>query len=223
MEIIILAGGFGTRLQNVVSDVPKPMAEINGRPFLAYLLEYLSQYNISDVVLSVGYKQEIIEAYFSTNFNGINIKYSYEEKPLGTGGALKKALTLIKNNRCLVLNGDSFFNIDLDKFYSSTIESKIAIAVKMMFNFDRYGTVKMKNGKIISFLEKISTVAGYINSGVYMISKEIFNHTDDTIFSFEVFLQNQKDIASYIEDGYFIDIGIPEDYEKAKKDFKELF
>lgn len=223
MEIIILAGGFGTRLQNVVNNVPKPMANINGKPFLAYLLEYVCQYDVSNIILSVGYKQDIVKAYFQDSINGINIQYCSEEVPLGTGGALKKSLNLIKSNRCLVLNGDSLFKIDLDKFYSFTTQAKIAIAVKMMFNFDRYGSVEIEKDRIISFAEKTFTEAGYVNTGIYMVSKDIFDGVDDTIFSFEAFLQNQENILGYIQDDYFIDIGIPKDYEQAKKDFKELF
>lgn len=223
MEIIILAGGFGTRLQNIVKDIPKPMADINGKPFLTYLLKYISRYDVSDIVLSVGYKQDIIKNYYKDTFSGINIKYSSEDEPLGTGGALKKALKLIDDDKCLVLNGDSFFNIDLDSFYLSTINHKLAVAVTMMNNFDRYGTVEVLNGKVISFIEKKFTVSGYINCGVYMTEKKIFDNVRDKVFSFETFLQKQTDITAYIKNSYFIDIGIPDDYKRAKKDFKELF
>ena len=223
MEVIILAGGFGTRLQSVVPDVPKPMALINGKPFLEYLLEYLSRYKATKIILSVGYKANIIKEYFKIRYKDIPIVYSEEDQPLGTGGAIKKALQFTANNRCLVLNGDSFFSIDLDKFYEKTAKDKIAIGIKKMINFDRYGSVEVENDKITAFTEKRFTDEGYINSGIYAVSKQIFDDIEDDTFSFELFLQNQEDIAAYIADGYFIDIGIPLDYEKAKEDFKELF
>lgn len=223
MEVIILAGGFGTRLQSIVKDVPKPMAQINEKPLLEYLMEYLSRYKVTKVVFSVGYKKEVIKEYFKDSYKNIAIQYSSEETPLGTGGAIKKALESIDDDKCVVLNGDSFFDIDIDMFCSLTSDNTITIAIKPMKNFDRYGTVEVKDGKITSFIEKQFTQSGYINSGVYSISKDIFDDIEDDTFSFELFLQNQKDIAAYIGDGYFIDIGIPLDYEKAKEDFKELF
>lgn len=223
MEIIILAGGFGTRLQSVVHNVPKPMAPINEKPFLEYLLEYLSRYTVTKIIFSVGFKEEVVKKYFHNSYKNIEINYSSEENPLGTGGAIKKALEYIDSDRCLVLNGDSFFDIDIDKFCSFSANDAIAIAIKPMINFDRYGAVEVKDGKITSFIEKTFTRSGYINSGVYSISKNIFKYIEDDIFSFEHFLQNQKNIVAYIEDGYFIDIGIPLDYDKAKIDFRELF
>lgn len=223
MEVIILAGGFGTRLQSVVPDVPKPMALINEKPFLEYLLEYLSCYKVTKIILSVGYKGNIIKKYFKTRYKNIPIVYSSEDQPLGTGGAIKRALQFTDNNRCLVLNGDSFFSMDLDEFYKKTAKDKIAIGIKKMINFDRYGLVEVENDRIMAFVEKRFTHEGYINSGIYSISKQIFDDIEDDTFSFELFLQNQQDIAAHIGDGYFIDIGIPSDYEKAKEDFKELF
>lgn len=232
MEVIILAGGFGTRLQSVVKDVPKPMADINGKPFLEYLLNYLSKYNITDVVLSVGYKQDTIKNYFKTKYHNINLKYSSEEEPLGTGGAIKKATEMLnkKDNKVLVVNGDTFFKADLSQLIKAdkTLNSDITLCLKEMVNFDRYGSVKVDNGVITKFEEKKFYKKAYINCGVYVMSKNIFKKIETLDkFSFEEFLEtNLSNIkaCSYISnDSYFLDIGIPDDYEKAKIDFKEIF
>lgn len=229
MEAIILAGGFGTRLQSVVKDVPKPMADINGKPFLEYLLRYLSSYNINSVILSVGYKQNIIKNYFNDKFNNITIKYSCEEEPLGTGGAIKQALKYINpqtKDGVLIINGDTFFQLDLFKLQLADKNFDILLSVKKMKDFDRYGTVKIEDTKIIGFTEKKFQKEGYINCGVYIIKKDIFNSVSLNNFSFETFLQNNVDlnITPFISNAsYFIDIGIPEDYKQSQIDFKEIF
>lgn len=232
MEVIILAGGFGTRLQSVVKDVPKPMADINGKPFLEYLLNYLSQYNITNVVLSVGYKQDTIKNYFKDKYNNINLEYSCEEEPLGTGGAIKQAIGMLnkKDDKALVINGDTFFQADLSKLIEvdTPLNSDITLCLKEMINFDRYGSVKVDSDVITKFEEKKFYKKAYINCGVYVISKNIFTKTETlNKFSLEEFLEtNLSNIkaCSYISnDSYFIDIGIPDDYAKAKIDFKEIF
>lgn len=223
MEIIILAGGFGTRLRDVVNDVPKSMASINGQLFLEYLLDYISQFNINNIILSVGYKQEIIKSYFGNKYKNITINYSCEDNPLGTGGAIKQALKYVSNSKVIVLNGDTLFNIDLDLFYNLDNNSHITLAVKKMENFNRYGSLDIKDNKVISFNEKEYTKSGFINAGIYLIYTNIFNNISAEKFSFEEFLQKQNNISSYISDSYFIDIGVPLDYEQAKIDFRELF
>jgi D-glycero-alpha-D-manno-heptose 1-phosphate guanylyltransferase len=231
MEVIILAGGFGTRLQSVVKDVPKPMAEINGKPFLEYLLEYLSQYSITKIILSVGYKQDVIKEYFQNSYKHISLGYSCEDEPLGTGGAIKQALKLIapETKNVLVLNGDTFFQIDLQKLkkINDTLSADITISLKEMIDFDRYGAIKIESNLVKKFEEKKFYKKAYINAGVYMIKKNIFDTLSETKFSFEEFLEKNLallKVCPYISNkSYFIDIGIPEDYEKAKDDFKNIF
>lgn len=223
MEAIILAGGLGTRLRSMVSDVPKTMAPINDKPFLAYILEYLAHFGYDKIVLSVGYKKEVIQDYFQNNYRGMQIRYSCEEIPLGTGGAIKKALSLTHSSRVLVLNGDSFMQVNLQTFAQGVYQEPIVLCVKPMQNFDRFGSVIVKEGKVVSFEEKKMTQEGYINTGIYLIQRTIFDKNFETTFSFETFLHHQEAIGAFIADGYFIDIGIPEDYVKAQKDFKELF
>jgi len=227
MEVIILAGGFGTRLQSVVKDVPKPMADINGKPFLFYLLSYVKQFDVHSIVLSVGYKQESIKSYFQNSFQGISLSYSSEDEPLGTGGALKKALEQTDEEYVLILNGDTFFNINLDRLFQAKTKD-VTIAVQEMKESDRYGTLDIDAiGNIRAFREKQWMQQGYINGGIYKIHRYLFSKIKSTSFSFETFLTEHihaLNVDSYYEpDAYFIDIGIPKEYAKAQKDFKELF
>lgn len=230
MEAIILAGGAGTRLQSVVRDVPKPMADINGRPFLCYLLDYLSTQDINKVLLSVGYRYKIIQDYFGLQYKTLDIRYVIEDKPLGTGGAIRKALELISGDDAVVLNGDTFFNLDLRKMinFHYTEGSMLTIAVKPMYDFDRYGTVIIKDSRVFGFEKKTFKHFGYINGGVYAMNKAIskfFDYGKDA-FSFEIDVLHKKinDIHSsaFISDGYFIDIGIPDDYKKAQKELNHI-
>ncbi len=231
MEVIILAGGIGKRLQGIVKDVPKPMADIKGKPFLSYLMDYLSGKGVNKVLLSVGYKYEVIKSYFGLKYENLDIEYIIENEPLGTGGALRESLNKARGDDVMVLNGDTFFNIDLKKMvdFHFTHDSIITIAVKSMYNFDRYGTVRLEKDRIVGFEEKSFKDFGYINGGVYVVNKTIssFFKQKKTPFSFEVdFLyENIKNIPSFafICDNYFIDIGVPEDYERAQKELKNIF
>lgn len=214
MQAIVLAGGLGTRLKSVVQDLPKPMAPINGKPFLAFVLECLKKQGITEVILSVSYKYELIQEYFKDEFEGMKIRYNIEKELLGTGGAIKDALKLIQN-QAYVLNGDTIFDIDLKKLVLN--DSKICIALKQMQNFDRYGTVNVDDqGIVTSFEEKVFKKQALINGGVYLLKKDLFDEFNlEKKFSFEEFLQaNYKilKIQTQIFDGYFIDIGIPQDY-----------
>ncbi|MCH3717595.1 nucleotidyltransferase family protein [Campylobacter lari] len=215
MQAIVLAGGLGTRLKSVVQDLPKPMAPINGKPFLTFVLEYLKKQGITEVVLSVSYKYELIQEYFKEEFEGMRIRYNVEKELLGTGGAIKDALKLIQN-QAYILNGDTIFDIDLKKLALNN--GKICIALKQMQNFDRYGTVNVDDqGIVTSFEEKVFKKQGLINGGIYLLKKDIFDEFDlEKKFFFEEFLQlncNALKIQTQIFDDYFIDIGIPQDYK----------
>ncbi|HOU47295.1 MAG TPA: nucleotidyltransferase family protein [Chitinophagales bacterium] len=221
--VIILAGGFGTRLSTVVKDVPKPMAPINGKPFLHFIFKELQQQQIQKVVLSVGYLKEIIQAYFKEEYLGITIEYAIEEVPLGTGGGIKNALKKIETD-AYILNGDTFFDIPLSALKNTSAD--ITIALKPMFQFDRYGTVEVDTTqRIISFNEKKYCEHGLINGGVYYFKKSLLEKikTEDK-FSFEKAILEKHlldlQIHGKIFDNYFIDIGIPEDYKKAQEDFR---
>lgn len=224
MEAIVLAGGFGTRLKSVVTNTPKPMARVNKKPFLEYILKYLEKNGVTRIILAVGYKWEIIKEYFGDSFNNIELIYSIENEPLGTGGAIKKALSFVKNDYVFIINGDTLFDIDLSELTLKD-NSKMIIALKKMLNFDRYGCIEVdKNKYVVSFIEKKYNEIGYINGGIYLITKDIFeNISIVNKFSFEEFMGDKfKDlkISTKIFEDYFIDIGIPDDYEKAQREIK---
>jgi len=236
-EAIILAGGFGTRLQSVVSDLPKPMASVNNQPFLNYQLNYLKKYGVTKVILSVGYLHEKITSYYQSEYNGLQIAYSIESEPLGTGGGIRKALELCNSNSVLVINGDSFFDIDLHSFsnHHLTFNADCTLALREVENASRYGTIELspaegnRGRKIISFKEKSNTEGkGIINGGVYLLNKSTYlqKTPDNKNFSIEKNFFETKlaelNIFGCIYNNYFIDIGIPEDYNKAQHDFKEL-
>lgn len=224
MEAIVLAGGLGTRLRSVVSDLPKPMAPVCNKPFLEYILNYLNKNGITRIVLSVGYKWETIKSYFGDNFKNIELVYSVENKPLGTGGAIQKAINLCREKNIFIINGDTFFDVNLQDLELND-NSKVVLSLKSMKNFDRYGCVETdEKGFVTTFTEKGFRESGNINGGIYFMSKNIFNEFDlKEKFSFEEFMQNnfkQLNISTKVFDNYFIDIGIPQDYQKAQIDLR---
>lgn len=227
MEAIILAGGFGTRIQSVVSDVPKPMAPVAGKPFLAYILQSLVKQDIRKIILAVGYKKESIINHFGNRFESAELLYSLEEEPLGTGGGIRKALELAEENEVLVINGDTYFDLSLKDLMNLHQQNSfdLTMSLKPMENFDRYGTVLIDHNKVTGMVEKQPTLEGLINGGIYVIGKKLLNkYPVNTKFSFETDVLekefNNINIGAFISDSYFIDIGIPEDYARAQKDFK---
>ncbi len=221
--VIILAGGFGTRLSTVVKDVPKPMAPVNGKPFLHYIFRELQQQKIQHAILSIGHLKEVIQDYFQDEYLGIKVSYAVENEPLGTGGGIQHAFSYVQDD-AYVLNGDTYFDIDLQKL--KDISADISIALKPMFQFERYGTVETdSNGRVSSFNEKKYCEHGLINGGVYYFRKSLFEKIDtDKKFSFEKDILEKHlhdlNIRGKIFDNYFIDIGIPEDYNKVQQDFR---
>lgn len=224
-EAVILAGGLGTRLRRLISDIPKPMADINGRPFLEFLMNYLVSTGIKRFVLSVGYKYECVIKHFGDHYKSASIRYSIENHPLGTGGGLKQALNIISEDTVLVLNGDSFFAFDycnLARLHFQTA-SDITLSLKAIKNCDRYGTVKLKNQVVVGYGEKNHNHIGLINTGVYLINTNIFSALElPDVFSLEKDILESKfntiKISGLVSDGYFIDIGIPEDFIRAQKE-----
>lgn len=230
-EVIILAGGLGTRIRGSIGEIPKPMADINGNPFLEYLLNYLLRQGIEKVILSVGYKYEIIQSYFLNSYKEIKIIYSVEEEPLGTGGAIKKSLNYSESEDVFILNGDTLFLLNLKNFYifHKQKESVLSIALKPISEGNRYGSVEIdKESKIRSFKEKVNKKNEVlINGGVYLLNRDFFNSLKlPEKFSFEKdFLEKyftDYPFYGFVTDSYFIDIGIPEDYKRAKYEFKNF-
>lgn len=229
-EAIILAGGFGTRLQSVVNDVPKPMAPINNEHFLNYVFDYLKYYQIEHVVLSTGYLSEKIVEYYKTEYKGIKVSYAKEETPLGTGGGIRLAMTKCSTKDILVLNGDSFFDVDINIHYQNHVskQADCTLALRKVENAARYGTIVLGSENVIETFKEKDNIeqGGLINGGVYILNREIYvNKTDEFApFSIEKDFYEKKikelQIFGFEYDGYFIDIGIPEDYKKAQDDFK---
>ena len=224
MEAVILAGGLGTRLRSVVSEVPKCMAPVDGKPFLQYMLEWLSRYDVSHVVLSVGYLREVIFSFMDSRAWPFEISYAVEEEPLGTGGGIRLALTKCREDRVIVLNGDTFFDVDLDAL---SFSAPVTLALKPMRDFDRYGAVDWNGELVTGFHEKAACAEGLINGGVYALVRSQLDFAFyPKRFSFEKdLLEPLADahlVAGQVQDGYFIDIGIPEDYARAQRELPEI-
>ncbi|MDC0457584.1 sugar phosphate nucleotidyltransferase [Alphaproteobacteria bacterium] len=227
-DLVILLGGLGSRLRSVVKDVPKPMALINNKPFLKYILDYWSQIGIKRFHLLTGYKSEIIENYFGHTFQNKDILYYKDQVPLGTGGALKKFINNIPENfdkkSILILNGDTWLEVNKVKLFKKIQEyqDKILIAVRSVDFNDRYASFSLIEDQIneINLPNKTKSI---INAGLYSVKisnlKEKMKHIRHKNFSFEeivfpIFLEKNDMIASKCIEK-FIDIGIPSDYEKA--------
>ncbi|MEZ4910105.1 MAG: nucleotidyltransferase family protein [Saprospiraceae bacterium] len=231
MESIVLAGGFGTRLRSSVPDLPKCLAPINDRPFLYYLITTMVQSGVERFIFSLGYRSELIITYMKENFNHLDWDYVIEDHPLGTGGGILLAMDKVKSSKSLICNGDTLFKSDVASLMDFHNEkgAKITVALKPMHDFDRYGTVDIQeDGRITHFVEKRYCSSGNINGGVYCIDNQWFTSLNmGEKFSFETdVLQRfvlKIPMFAKIDHGYFIDIGIPEDYEKAKIDFLNLF
>jgi len=227
-EAIILAGGLGTRLRSAVPDLPKCMAPINGKPFIGYVIKHLQKQGITHFIFSLGYKSEVIEQYLQTEFPSLFYKTSVEDEPLGTGGAIKKALQIAKEKSVLITNGDTLFKIDVNVLagFHTLSGSNCTLSLKPMKNFDRYGVVEVdKDHVITSFKEKQFYESGCINGGMYALHRNKFLEEElPDKFSFEKdYLEayyDKRRMFGLMQDEYFIDIGIPEDYERAQAELK---
>jgi D-glycero-alpha-D-manno-heptose 1-phosphate guanylyltransferase len=224
-QCIVLAGGLGTRLREAVPDLPKCMAPVAGRPFLFYVINYLRSQGILQFIFSLGYKHEIIEEYLSTNFSTLDYECVIEGEPLGTGGAIKLACTKATGINVLIVNGDTMFKIDIESLIAlhTATNADCTLALKPMLNFDRYGVVELhKDQSIRSFKEKQFYTSGNINGGVYLLNTEKFlQQSFPEKFSFEkdYLEKGEHKLAGDVQDEYFIDIGIPQDFNRAQTDF----
>jgi D-glycero-alpha-D-manno-heptose 1-phosphate guanylyltransferase len=226
LEAIILAGGLGTRLRSVVSDLPKCMAPVAGKPFLHFVIEHLLNQGIYKFIFSVGYKSEMIIEYINEQYPMLNAQFSIEEEPLGTGGAVKLSCSLATEKNVLILNGDTLFTIDAEKLsgFHNACGADCTLSLKPMQNFNRYGVVELNNDHTIaSFKEKQQYKSGLINGGVYALNVAGFLNEDlPQKFSFEKdYLEqyfDKRKMYGDVQDVYFIDIGIPEDFERAQNE-----
>ena len=221
-ECIILAGGLGTRLRSVVADKPKCMAPVGGQPFLYYLLNYLHQQGITHAVLSLGYLGEQITEWCNSAGLPLELSFVTEAAPLGTGGAVMNALPALKGDSCFITNGDTFFEVPLADYanFHQQQGSAFSLALKPMREFERYGSVQLdEQGRIIAFLEKQYCAEGLINGGIYLTSASYLKSLQLPVkFSLEKEVLEKQPLYGFISDTYFIDIGIPADYEQAQHD-----
>ena len=223
-EAIVLAGGLGTRLRSVVSDLPKPMASVAGRPFLCYLLEFLETQGIGRVILSVGYRHETISSFFSRQYGAILIDYAVEEEPLGTGGGIVHALEFAQEPFIFVLNGDTFLRLDyraMARMIDNPGNLELAIALRKVPDAERYGSAVLSDNRIQRFSASGVDGSGLINAGVYLMARDLFQRYPVTgRFSFETdFLQKRAaeiNPLAFVSDAPFIDIGVPESFEESQ-------
>jgi len=223
MEAIVLAGGLGTRLASRLNQTPKPMAQIGGRPFLEILLDQLIAAGCSRIILSVGHLGDVILQRFQNRYREVPIDYAIEETPLGTGGAIRLALGQVHEPSVLVVNGDTYLDADLSalaRFHRSS-SRPLTMAIVHVNDTARYGGVLIEDDVISGFSEKGRTGPGWINGGLYAIEKSfIWNADLPARFSFETdvlvpFLFEIRP-AAFRCDGYFLDIGTPEDFDRAQ-------
>lgn len=225
-EIIILAGGRGTRLRSVVADVPKPMARVAGRPFLGYLLDFYANAGFGRAILSTGYMADAIADFAGDRWQGMEIVHAVEPASLGTGGAVKFAARHLHGDSAFIANGDTWLAYDPAGLQAFTTEagSWLGIALASVPDVARYGAVRTDGAKVAAFEEKGGAGAGWINGGVYFATADALDHlpTED-VFSFETellrpFAQIGR-VAGYRVTREFIDIGVPEDYYRAQTQF----
>lgn len=219
---LILAGGFGTRLRSVMSDYPKPMAPVNGRPFLEYLMDYWIGQGVSSFILSVGYMKQVIIDYFGYCYQGKSLSYAVEEFPLGTGGGLLWAARELEET-FLVCNGDTFFAVNLADLMSFHVEKESGwtMALVSTHESDRYMDVDVQaDGRIRSLRSRVNRSEGLSNGGVYLVDPSVFQQLDaepgQNMSLENEILPHLLAVGSRLYglqfDNKFIDIGVPEEY-----------
>lgn len=222
-EAIVLVGGFGTRLRSEVPDLPKPLAPVAGRPFLAYVLDNLAAGDIRRVILATGYLGELVEQAIGRRWRGMEVVYSREPEPLGTGGALALAARRLHGNAVHLSNGDTFLRYSPQQLQQRAEQEQVALAVALarVDDVGRYGAVELAGGRVAAFSEKGGQGAGFINAGSYFLgSAALASLPETSAFSFEtdVLLPRaaSEGLAACVDTADFIDIGVPEDYRRAQ-------
>lgn len=227
-EAIVLAGGRGTRLRSVVSDVPKPLAPVAGRPFLAWLLDMLADGGVRRVVLATGYLADQVQGAIGGRWRGMEVEHSVEPHALGTGGAIRLAARRLRGDSAHVLNGDTFLRYAPAALEAAAVESgtSIAVALARVAEVDRYGAVRVAQGKVVRFEEKGAEGAGLVNAGSYFLAAPALRALEamgDGAFSFETGVLAPSaaagGVAAFTDTADFIDIGVPADYLRARAIF----
>lgn len=236
MQAILLAGGLGTRLRSVVSDRPKPMALIQDKPFMEYVVHELAKHGITDIIFAVGYKGSMVEEYFgdgsrftAPDHTPIKIQYAYEKELLGTAGAIKNAGKLVTEDAFYVLNADTFYQIDYSRLAQMQAQKDLdlALVLREVPDISRYGEAILDQGMLTGFNEKTSEARpGTINGGIYYMKRELLDEIPEGKVSLEnemipKWLGEKRRLGGFVHDGYFIDIGIPEAYYQFMDDVKK--
>jgi D-glycero-alpha-D-manno-heptose 1-phosphate guanylyltransferase len=222
MEAIVLAGGFGTRLRQIVRDVPKPMAPVAGRPFLEILLGTLARKGFDRVVLSLGFMAEKISSHFGASFAGMVLDYVVEDQPLGTGGAIRLALEHGTVDHVFIFNGDTFLDLEVEQVERLWQQHRRPIIVgRSVPDTARYGRLLVNDERVMGFAEKGMLGSGLINAGCYVFARDQLHAFEAGLpFSLESDYLVQEVSRSrfdvFVTTGQFIDIGIPEDYQLAQ-------
>ena len=225
IEVIVLAGGLGTRLRAAVPDLPKPMAPIAGYPFLYYLLRSLERQGFRRAILSVGFRGDAIRDHFGEHAGGLELRYCTEDQPLGTGGALRAAAQVASGDRVFAVNGDTFASVDCAAMavQHTLSQDRLTLALMPVPDTARYGAVETTGTRIQNFSEKDLSGPGWINAGVYLLERDLLEGLAlPECFSFEheVLRQRLDQLrpAAFFASGYFVDIGVPEDYTRAQRE-----
>jgi len=229
IDVVILCGGLGVRFQSVISDRPKPMAEINGKPFLDILIDYTGAFGFRRFILCAGYKAEVVQAYYKNRKSEREIIVSKEDTPLGTGGAVRNAETLIHSGTFLVMNGDSFCPLDLRGFVTFHAGKKalVSIALVIAEANGEYGEITLgASQRIKKFDEKVKgRKKGLINAGIYIFDAAVLSMLPrGKKFSLEYELFPKivdKEVYGYATDKPLIDIGTPERFRSAGQALKK--
>lgn len=222
MEVIVLAGGLGTRLQPIVPDLPKPMAPVAGRPFLEILLTWLARKGFHRVVLSLGHMADKVVAHFGSAFGGMDLAYEIEGQPLGTGGAIRQALFHCREDHVFVVNGDTYLDLEVSRVEAHWQSRRFPIiTARSVPDTARYGRLVVDEGRLLGFGEKGLSGPGLINAGYYLLPADVFGGcTLGRKFSLETDFLVQavgaRRFDVFVSDGTFIDIGVPEDYARAQ-------
>ena len=227
-EAIILVGGRGTRLQSVISDVPKPLAPVAGRPFLSWVLDHLDASGIRKVILATGYMAEQVASYVGDTWGDMSVSYSVEDGPLGTGGAVRQASGLLQGDTVHILNGDTFLRYAPSELEAATSQAggTIGVALARVDDIARYGSVVVRDDRVLRFREKGGHGPGLVNAGSYFFTTAALGQLErGKAFSLETEVlepqTEQGNVIAFTQTSAFIDIGVPEDYERAQSLFGE--
>lgn len=230
MQAVLLTGGLGTRLRSVINDRPKPLAPVAGRPFLEYVVRELAASGIRELVFAVGYRGEMIQEAFGDGSRlGVRISYAFEETLLGTGGAVRNAAPFLTDPYFFVLNGDTFYRMDYGALLRLRGERELdlALVLRRVEDISRYGEAVLEDGRLARFNEKTGERRpGTINGGVYLMSRALLDEIPPGKVSLEqdlipAWMREGRRLGGMVSDGYFIDIGVPEDYFRFQEDVEK--